>query len=179
MYSLSLGYLSRFVFFWHPIKGKLIKMSAAVNSFPQRYLPPLGELSNCSSRKLKCVSKLGCKKMLSIRFPITRVIGLASKGTCGPLFMSKQIVSKTINAKAKLFALLTLDYQRKDSKWHETALRIMHIKSVTQPLLSLASDLILHTCCIPLRHKVWRKVPAKILNDCPRFSQHNGLRCGS
>lgn len=74
------------------INGKLSMMSAPVRCGPQRYLPPSGEVLSCSSRKSKCVLKLGFRNVLKI-FPETiEVMGLRKNGSGAFLISGARLV---------------------------------------------------------------------------------------
>jgi len=60
-----------------------MKISAAVRSAPQRYLPSPGDVASCCSRKSKCVFNVFVKKIEYTFDEIARVIGRMKKGVAG------------------------------------------------------------------------------------------------
>lgn len=56
-------------------------MSAPVRFGPQMYLPPSGDVARRSSRKAKCDSKFGFRKVLKILLQTMAVMGLRKKGS--------------------------------------------------------------------------------------------------
>ncbi len=72
-----------------------MKMSAAVSSAPQRYLPSPGDVASCCSRKSKCVFKVFVKKMEYTLDEIARVIGRMKNGVAGLSPMSTGELANT------------------------------------------------------------------------------------
>ena len=105
-----------------------------------------------------------------------RVIGLMKKGT-GALRMSvvRIVVRLLLVGSDERRTKLTVHEHSNCEQAHQTALSIVHVEAVSQPLLCLATNFALEALTVACRDEMRCEVVAKILADRSTLGQNDGL----
>ena len=77
---------------------------------------------------------------------------------------------------------LTVHNHGNREQTHKTALGIVHVEAIPEPLLGLAANLALETLTVTRGHQVWCKVVTQVLADRSALGQDDRLlerRCGN